>query len=339
MNSIFPVQRTEDITMKIVKPNYFNLFKCIADKCPDTCCAGWDVEIDDISAERYKEESGSLKKLFDKHLTTDEDGYVFTLTDGRCPMLDEKNLCRIQLKKGESGLCDTCRLFPRYFDDYGEIREIGLGLGCPEAARILLSPETDVSLGESIESPDRIYNLLSEKRNEFFAILDNKQFDLKMKLSAVLFSAAELQSEIDQADMLGGDSTVDFSECVAVLEKMEYISESRRSKLLSLSEQTAIYNNSEKYGEDFIRLFKYYLMRYMMTACFDLDLLTKVKYGIFACIVTKRLYNSVPQLSFYDRVRILYGYSKEVEYSPINLDILDDAMYNDFTVAELVNLL
>ena len=139
--------------------------------------------------------------------------------------------------------------------------------------------------------------------------------------------------------MLGGDSSVEFSECINVLEKMEYISDKRKERLVSLSEEKAIYHNSEKFAGDIVRLFKYYLMRYMMTACFDLDLLTKVKYGIFACIITERLYDSVPEPSFDERVRILYGYSKEVEYSQINLDILDDAMYNDFTVAELVNLL
>lgn len=325
--------------MEIVKPKYFNSFKCIAGRCPDTCCAGWDVEIDDASAEKYKSETGCLKQYFDKHLTTDEDGYIFSLVDGRCPMLDENNLCRIQLENGETALCDTCRLFPRYFDDYGEIRETGLGLGCPEAARILLSPETDVELDRTVKSPDRIYNLLTEKREEFFAILDNKNFDLKMKLSAVLFSAAEFQSDIDKVDLLGGDSSVEFSECINVLEKMEYISDKRKERLISLSKEKAIYHNSEKFAGDIVRLFKYYLMRYMMTACFDLDLLTKVKYGIFACIITERLYDSVPELSFDERVRILYGYSKEVEYSQINLDILDDAMYNDFTVAELVNLL
>lgn len=325
--------------MEIVKPKYFNSFKCIAGRCPDTCCAGWDVEIDDASAEKYKSETGCLKQYFDKHLTTDEDGYIFSLVDGRCPMLDENNLCRIQLENGETALCDTCRLFPRYFDDYGEIRETGLGLGCPEAARILLSPETDVELDRTVKSPDRIYNLLTEKREEFFTILDNKNFDLKMKLSAVLFSAAEFQSDIDKVDLLGGDSSVEFSECINVLEKMEYISDKRKGRLISLSEEKAIYHNSEKFAGDIVRLFKYYLMRYMMTACFDLDLLTKVKYGIFACIITERLYDSVPELSFDERVRILYGYSKEVEYSQINLDILDDAMYNDFTVAELVNLL
>jgi lysine-N-methylase len=325
--------------MEIVKPKYFNSFKCVAGRCPDTCCAGWDVEIDDASAEKYKSETGCLKQYFDKHLTTDEDGYIFSLVDGRCPMLDENNLCRIQLENGETALCDTCQLFPRYFDDYGEIRETGLGLGCPEAARILLSPETDVELDRTVKSPDRIYNLLTEKREEFFTILDNKNFDLKMKLSAVLFSAAEFQSDIDKVDMLGGDSSVEFSECINVLEKMEYISDKRKGRLISLSEEKAIYHNSEKFAGDIVRLFKYYLMRYMMTACFDLDLLTKVKYGIFACIITERLYDSVPELSFDERVRILYGYSKEVEYSQINLDILDDAMYNDFTVAELVNLL
>ena len=186
--------------MKKVKPKYFDAFKCVADRCPDTCCAGWDVEIDDASAENYKNESGGLKQYFDRHLTTDEDGYIFSLENGRCPLLSENNLCRIQLEKGEAALCDTCRLFPRYFDDYGEIRETGLGLGCPEAAKILLSPETDVSLDRTVESPDRIYNLLTEKREEFFAILDNESFDLKMKLSAVLFSAAEFQSDIDKAD-------------------------------------------------------------------------------------------------------------------------------------------
>ena len=270
--------------MKKVKPKYFDAFKCVADRCPDTCCAGWDVEIDDASAENYKNESGGLKQYFDRHLTTDEDGYIFSLENGRCPLLNENNLCRIQLEKGEAALCDTCRLFPRYFDDYGEIRETGLGLGCPEAAKILLSPETDVSLDRTVESPDRIYNLLTEKREEFFAILDNESFDLKMKLSAVLFSAAEFQSDIDKVDMLGDDSTVEFSECVKVLERMEYISDERREKLISLSDEKAIYRNSEIYSDDIIRLFKYYLMRYMMTACFDLDLLTKIKYGIFASV-------------------------------------------------------
>ena len=325
--------------MQIVRPIYYNSFKCIADRCPDTCCAGWDVEIDDNTAKKYLKESGELKESFNKYLATDEDGYVFSLVNGRCPMLNDSNLCKIQLQKGESALCDTCRLFPRYYDDYGDIREVGLGLGCPEATKVLLSPETTVALDKSVESNDRIYNLLSKKREDFFSILENDKFDFKMKLSSVLFSAAEFQSEIDRVDMLGSDSSVDFFECVKVFEKMEYINDKHRECLLSLSDEKAVYNNSKIYCEDLIRLFKYYLMRYMMTACFDLDLLTKIKYGVFACIVTERIYDSIPRISFEDRVKIITDYSKEIEYSPINLDILDEAMYNGFTVAELINLI
>lgn len=325
--------------MEIVKPIFFDSFRCIADRCPDTCCVGWDVEIDNNTAEQYKSEKGVLKKYFDTYLTTDEDGYIFSLKDGRCPLLDAHGLCLIQLQKGENNVCETCRLFPRYYDDYGDIRETGLGLGCPEVARLLLLPQTEVRLDKKAESSDRIYNLLDEKREEFFKILDDDRLDTKMKLSAVLFSAAELQGQIDNTDFPGEDRTSPFTKCTDVLAKMEYIDVSRRDFLLSLCEERAKYGNSEKYSEDFIRLFKYYLMRYMMTACFDLDLLTKIKYGIFACIVTKRIYDSIPELDLDKRVRILCGYSKEVEYSPINLEILDDALYENFSVAELVNLL
>ena len=28
-------------------PDYYKKFSCIADKCPDTCCAGWEIVVDD----------------------------------------------------------------------------------------------------------------------------------------------------------------------------------------------------------------------------------------------------------------------------------------------------
>ena len=32
--------------MKIIKPDYFDNFRCIADRCPDSCCKEWDVLVD-----------------------------------------------------------------------------------------------------------------------------------------------------------------------------------------------------------------------------------------------------------------------------------------------------
>lgn len=32
-------------------PDYYKKFRCIADKCPDTCCSDWQIVIDDESLE------------------------------------------------------------------------------------------------------------------------------------------------------------------------------------------------------------------------------------------------------------------------------------------------
>lgn len=33
--------------MEFTFPNYYKEFSCIAGSCPDTCCAGWQIMIDD----------------------------------------------------------------------------------------------------------------------------------------------------------------------------------------------------------------------------------------------------------------------------------------------------
>ena len=35
-------------------PDYYKEFKCTADKCEDTCCAGWQIVIDDKALNKYK---------------------------------------------------------------------------------------------------------------------------------------------------------------------------------------------------------------------------------------------------------------------------------------------
>ena len=42
--------------MKNIYPSYYKKFRCVADKCPDTCCAGWEVVVDPPSERRSREE-------------------------------------------------------------------------------------------------------------------------------------------------------------------------------------------------------------------------------------------------------------------------------------------
>ena len=43
-------------------PNYYDKFKCIADRCKHSCCIGWEIDIDDdtmelLEAQTNKEEA------------------------------------------------------------------------------------------------------------------------------------------------------------------------------------------------------------------------------------------------------------------------------------------
>ena len=33
--------------MKIREPEYYSKFKCVADRCTDTCCRYWQIELDE----------------------------------------------------------------------------------------------------------------------------------------------------------------------------------------------------------------------------------------------------------------------------------------------------
>ena len=40
--------------MKNYQPDYYNNFKCIADKCSITCCQEWKIAIDDATNRKWK---------------------------------------------------------------------------------------------------------------------------------------------------------------------------------------------------------------------------------------------------------------------------------------------
>ena len=46
--------------MLLFKPDYYDRFRCIAGKCPDSCCKEWEVEVDDASARFYRALPGAL---------------------------------------------------------------------------------------------------------------------------------------------------------------------------------------------------------------------------------------------------------------------------------------
>lgn len=130
--------------MKVIVPDYYKDFKCIAGACEDTCCAGWEVDVDEDSYQRYREAGGSIGERLKAVMIpkSEGDGCSFRLMpDKRCPFLNEKNLCDIYTELGEDALCDTCAYFPRFVHDYGSCREMGPAPSCFTAAQLMVTKQ------------------------------------------------------------------------------------------------------------------------------------------------------------------------------------------------------
>ena len=92
--------------MLYVRPNYYDEFKCVADRCEAACCAGWQIVIDDRSLERYKKIRG--KFLWRVLSSVDWNKKVFRQDkEKRCAFLNEHNLCDLYSACGEKELCRT----------------------------------------------------------------------------------------------------------------------------------------------------------------------------------------------------------------------------------------
>ncbi|MBO5422147.1 MAG: flagellin lysine-N-methylase [Clostridia bacterium] len=337
------------IIIKTFVPTYFDKFRCIADKCPDTCCAGWEADLDGEIIEKYKTIDGELGERIKQSLAKDEaDCDIFALCEnGRCPFLNSCNLCDIQATHGEEFLSNTCSLFPRFFEDFGKIREMGLGFGCPEAARIMLEDDEPFSLCFYEECVDEVEDIdedflsvLIELRAEIFTVLEDGDLSFRNKIKSIFKLVTALQEEIDAEAYNGTRSEFKgFDECIEILEKMEYIRPERKDFVSSLKNEKLSKNALNLYRSDFEKLMKYYFFRYFLACGYDYDVVTPVKYGVFACIVISRIYAHFGNPDFEKRVKIMYSYSKEVEYSDVNMDLLDEALYRNFDIEDLINLI
>lgn len=127
--------------MKVLKPFYYDDFKCIANKCIDSCCIGWQINIDEKTYKKYKKVKGVFGKNLKEGITrirsnSNQLEYgKMKLKDKKCSMLNEENLCNIYINLGEDYLCSTCKVYPRDINKYGEIYERNLYMSCPEIAR------------------------------------------------------------------------------------------------------------------------------------------------------------------------------------------------------------
>ncbi|MGL4362976.1 MAG: flagellin lysine-N-methylase [Cellulosilyticaceae bacterium] len=193
--------------MKINVPSYFNDFKCIASKCEDTCCAGWGIVIDEETYKCYQSVDTEFGETLRSKIVEDEDGdNVFVLNGDDCPFLNKNNLCDIYTELGADNLCYTCRQYPRYMEEFFDLREVGISLSCPEAARIILGNDrvTSFEVSENDEAGDTDDSIDKEALDELFLcrktiidISENMNLPLEVRLAVILCFVEEVQDNID----------------------------------------------------------------------------------------------------------------------------------------------
>ena len=162
---------------KLYAPRYYKNFKCIADKCEHSCCIGWEIDIDKKALLKYKKLKDGFNIIADT-ISMDDTPHFKLVENERCPHLDEHGLCKIITNVGEEYLCDICREHPRFYN-YTSIAEVGLGMSCEEAARIILSSsdydafeyigevdaEEDFTDFDGLTERGKIYKILRQEKN------------------------------------------------------------------------------------------------------------------------------------------------------------------------------
>lgn len=141
--------------MTVFWPNYYKNFKCSAGSCQHTCCAGWVIGIDKDSLARFKADPDVACKI--------KDGCFVLEEDGRCPFLRDDNLCEMIIRHGENYLCDICKEHPRFYNEFDDHTEAGIGLVCEEACRLVLNHDGAFELigddGSKMELPGYVKNI------------------------------------------------------------------------------------------------------------------------------------------------------------------------------------
>ena len=378
--------------MKTRFPDYFKKFKCIASECEDTCCAGWEIVIDDETYSYYNSVKGKFGERLKNEIILDEDEEnIFVLKGNRCSFLNKDNMCDIYRELGEEYLCYTCKEYPRFTEEFGSLREIGLSLSCPEAARIILrSPEA--TRFEITEDDDmvNVYNDISydifiqilTSRKVIMNIIQNRSIKLNNRISIILSFAQEIQKKIDENKIKEIEHVrkkySDDNFLKTYINKLNKFKNQNEIKYDIIHTYFNIYKDIDHindlcpkilnetiryfYGNGFNcdfyvekhekftsyyrdkeyeyeHLVVYFIFRYFMKGVYDYDVLAKVKLAIVSMIIIKELdivrwIKNGNEFDFDDQIDLVKMYSKDIEHSEENLELL----YEIFETNEVFNL-
>jgi lysine-N-methylase len=320
-------------------PNYYHRFRCIAAACKHSCCVGWEIDVDGDALSRYDALQGSMGDRLRACIDREADPPCFILTEGeRCPFLRESGLCDLICELGEESLCHICADHPRFRNIRPDRVELGLGLCCEAAARLILS-QTEYTEVEELSSEeaarDRFaYEEAEENegstqlglriRDHCLHIGQNRRYPMGERTNFMVTGLGYGRSYPD----------LTFAEWAEILLETEELDPARRELFASLATLTDSPDMElmEERGLPYEKLLCYFLYRYLANEGRDFmewGYLIRIGLAILSTILIHAMARATGKTSFEELCEIARIYSSEIEYSEENLDCLWDIIRED----------
>ena len=290
--------------MKRYAPNYYHKFHCIASACKHSCCVGWEIDIDEDSYEYYRNLSHPYGETIRRRITVNDDVACFSLTEKeRCPFLQENGLCEMILTLGEDSLCQICLDHPRFRSFFSDREEIGIGLCCEEAARLVLSQneKTEIVLLSDDGNEEDLWEDEAELlalRDELFEILQNKENSRDDRINTML-CRVQASAVTDLAF---------WQEKLFALEQLDPAWQDL-VKSLTLSQE-----NSQDLEAPLEKFMLYLLYRHLPNAQDEDEIRATVRFAALGCLIVQAICQNT-NTAIEEAVRL---FSSEIEYSEEN---------------------
>ncbi len=322
--------------MLILKPEFFDSFKCTAGSCGDSCCVGWEIDIDPQTLSKYNSAGKPYYDEIRKKITTSADGSkCFELKENdRCPFLNKENLCDIIINCGQGDLCRICSEHPRFYNEYAGVTEMGLGLCCEEACRLLLECENfqiieeddgrECDLTADDEEEKQYYGKIFQFRKNLFRILEN---DLSLKeLFCRIKAFAEEETEEYLFVKSDRELVADYAKTEPINKAWSQYIGDLQANLDGILQLENIISENKSLQRGYGKILSYMLFRHLSQAVFDGEIACRVAFCLeslrFVCLCDMKTYGEIGGIPLKERINNLKRWSQQVEYSAENTEFL-----------------
>lgn len=306
--------------MKLIAPAYYPRFRCLAGDCRHTCCRGWEIDVDDAALSRYAQVGGPLGDKLRRAIDRAGDAPHFRLDQQEnCPFLTKNGLCELILHLGEDSLCQVCADHPRYRGFLTDRTEIGLGLCCEAAARLILTWPENVDL----------ITLEDDGGDEAPTAEEQAFLQLRARLTAVAQDrSVPIAARVDALEQMSGiplpwDALPRWAELLLTLERLD---EAWTRRLTALMDASPAEGLSAEWDAPLEQLLTCLMYRHLTGALEDGDAAGRLAFVVLGWKLICALFLLEREQTMDTLVETVRLWASEIEYSDENTAALLDAL-------------